>query len=78
MPDVYNKVTKLDAAVAGQLGDAMELRAKDPAQQAMLAAYLADLDLSDKAAVVEFGCGTGPQSRHGISVSPIVRATPDT
>jgi len=38
MPDVYNKVTELDATIAGQLGDAMELRAKDPAQQAMLAA----------------------------------------
>lgn len=63
MPDVYNKVTELDAAVAGRLGDAMELRAKDPAQQAMLAAYLADLDLPDKAAVVEIGCGTGAISR---------------
>jgi SAM-dependent methyltransferase len=59
LPDVYNKVTELDAAVGGQLADAMELRAKDPAQQAMLAAYLADLNLPDKAAVVEIGCGTG-------------------
>ena len=63
MPDVYNKVTELDAAVAGQLADAMELRAKDPAQQAMLAAYLAGLDLPDNAAVVEIGCGTGAISR---------------
>jgi ubiquinone/menaquinone biosynthesis C-methylase UbiE len=63
MPDAYNKVTELDAAVAGQLADAMELRAKDPAQQAMLAAYLTDLDLPDKAAVLEIGCGTGAISR---------------
>lgn len=63
MPDVYNAVTELDPAVAKQLGDAMELRATDPAQQAMLATYLDDLDLSDGARVVEIGCGTGAISR---------------
>jgi hypothetical protein len=45
MPDVYNAVTDLDPPVAQQLGDAMELRATEPAQQAMLTAYLDDLDL---------------------------------
>jgi SAM-dependent methyltransferase len=41
----------------------MELRARDPAQQAMLAAYLDGLDLPDRTAVVEIGCGTGAISR---------------
>jgi ubiquinone/menaquinone biosynthesis C-methylase UbiE len=63
MPDVYNAVTELDPAVAKQLGDAMELRATEPAQQAMLAAYLDDLDLPEGAKVVEIGCGTGAISR---------------
>jgi ubiquinone/menaquinone biosynthesis C-methylase UbiE len=63
MPDVYNAVTELDPAVAKQLGDAMELRATEPAQQAMLAAYLDDLDLPAGAKVVEIGCGTGAISR---------------
>jgi ubiquinone/menaquinone biosynthesis C-methylase UbiE len=63
MPDVYNAVTDLDPAVAKQLGDAMELRATEPAQQAMLAAYLDDLDLPEGVRVVEIGCGTGAISR---------------
>jgi SAM-dependent methyltransferase len=63
MPDVYNQITELDPAVARQLAEAMELRARDPAQQAMLAAYLDGLDLPDRAAVAEIGCGTGAISR---------------
>ena len=63
MPDVYNQITELDPALARQLAEAMELRARDPAQQAMLATYLDGLDLPDRAAVVEIGCGTGAISR---------------
>jgi len=43
MPDLYSAVTNLDPAVDKQLSDAMELRATEPAQQAMLAAYLEDI-----------------------------------
>jgi ubiquinone/menaquinone biosynthesis C-methylase UbiE len=63
MPDVYHTVTELDPAVAEQLAAAMELRATEPQQQAMLHSYLDDLDLPDRAEVVEIGCGTGAISR---------------
>jgi len=63
MPDVYNVVAELPQAVADQLADAMELRAADPQQQAMLATYLVDLDLPEGARVLEIGCGTGAISR---------------
>ena len=63
MPDVYRSVTELDPAVAEKLADAMELRATEPQQQAMLSDYLADLALPDRARVLEIGCGTGAISR---------------
>ena len=63
MPDFYNAVTDLDPAVAEQLGNAMELRALDPQQQAMLAAYLDDLILPGGERVLEIGCGTGAIAR---------------
>jgi ubiquinone/menaquinone biosynthesis C-methylase UbiE len=63
MPDVYNIVAQLNPAVAEQLADAMELRATDPQQQAMLSAYLDDLAMPDGAEVLEIGCGTGAISR---------------
>jgi ubiquinone/menaquinone biosynthesis C-methylase UbiE len=65
MPDAYSIVTELDPAVAEQLADAMELRATDPQQQAMLAAYLDDLAMPDGATVLEIGCGTGAQAPLG-------------
>ncbi|HEY3715564.1 MAG TPA: hypothetical protein VGL39_13645 [Jatrophihabitantaceae bacterium] len=63
MPDVYAEPSKVDAAVAEQLGNAMELRARDPQQQAMLTAYLDELAAPDGGRVLEIGCGyvqTGP------------------
>ena len=63
MPGFYNAVTDLDPAVAEQLGNAMELRALDPQQQAMLAAYLDDLILPGGERVLEIGCGTGAIAR---------------
>jgi ubiquinone/menaquinone biosynthesis C-methylase UbiE len=41
----------------------LELRAAEPAQQAMLESYLADLPLPDGARVLEVGCGTGAVAR---------------
>ena len=41
----------------------LELRAAEPAQQAMLEDYLADLPLPDGARVLEVGCGTGAVAR---------------
>jgi ubiquinone/menaquinone biosynthesis C-methylase UbiE len=63
MPDVYADVDNVDPAVAEQLGDAMELRAHDPQQQAMLASYLDEMSLPAAARVLEIGCGTGAISR---------------
>jgi arsenite methyltransferase len=63
MPDVYADVDNVDPAVAEQLGDAMELRARDPQQQAMLASYLDEMSLPAAARVLEIGCGTGAISR---------------
>ena len=69
MPDLYSAVTNLDPAVAKQLGDAMELRATEPAQQAMLAAYLEDIDLPDGAAVVEIECALRLARSSGTSLT---------
>ena len=49
--------------MAEQLGNAMELRAVDPQQQAMLAAYLDDLALPSGGRLLEIGCGTGAIAR---------------
>jgi trans-aconitate methyltransferase len=38
---------------------ALDLRAADPQQRAMLHTYLADVSLPPQARVVEVGCGTG-------------------
>jgi|RhiMetdeSRZDD1v2_1073273.scaffolds.fasta_scaffold02027_9 ubiquinone/menaquinone biosynthesis C-methylase UbiE len=63
MPDVYARITEVDAAAVEQVADAMELSAADPQHQAMVAAYLADLSLPGEARALEIGCGTGAISR---------------
>ena len=63
MPDVYHRITEADETIVEQLAAAMELRATEPAQQAMLAAYLDDAGLPDGARILEIGCGTGAISR---------------
>ena len=63
MPDVYSIITRVDAAIVAQVADAMEISAADPQHQAMVAAYLADLELSGGARVLEVGCGTGAIAR---------------
>jgi SAM-dependent methyltransferase len=63
MPDVYAAITEAPASVLEVLGDAMELRARDPQQQRMLADYLARIEFPAEAKVLEIGCGTGAISR---------------
>lgn len=63
MPDVYATISQADAAVVGQLAGILELRASDPQQQRMRAAYLSDVDFPPGARVAEIGCGTGPVAR---------------
>ena len=63
MPDVYVSIATADEAVQERLAEVLELRAAEPAQQAMLEDYLADLPLPDGARVLEVGCGTGVVAR---------------
>jgi ubiquinone/menaquinone biosynthesis C-methylase UbiE len=63
LPDVYAAITEADPAALARVGEAMEVSAADPQLQAMLAAYLDDLDLPGGARVVEVGCGTGAIAR---------------
>jgi ubiquinone/menaquinone biosynthesis C-methylase UbiE len=63
MPDVYSIITEVGSDVIDLVGDAMELRAADPQQQAMLAAYLGEVRFPDSARVLEVGCGTGAIAR---------------
>jgi ubiquinone/menaquinone biosynthesis C-methylase UbiE len=63
MPDVYATIAEADPELQQALAGVLELRAADPAQQAMLDEYTARLELPDGAAVLEVGCGTGAISR---------------
>ncbi|MCL4264164.1 MAG: methyltransferase domain-containing protein [Anaerolineae bacterium] len=63
MPDIYTKVTKAPSQTLMGLMDALELRAADPQQRAMLQTYLTDAALPQGARVLEVGCGTGAVTR---------------
>jgi ubiquinone/menaquinone biosynthesis C-methylase UbiE len=63
MPDVYSIITSVDPAVVTKVAEAMEVSAADPQHQAMVAAYLNDLDLVDGTRLLEIGCGTGAIAR---------------
>ncbi len=57
MPDIYTTVTEAPPQILAGLMAALELRAADPQQRAMLQAYLSDATLPPRARVL--GCGTG-------------------
>jgi ubiquinone/menaquinone biosynthesis C-methylase UbiE len=57
--DTYAHIAEADEAVQLQLADVLDLRASDPQQQAMLHAYLADVPPTERARVLDVGCGTG-------------------
>ena len=63
MPDVYATIAEVDPLVVRRLGDVLELRAAEPQQQALLRAYLGEVDFPRAAHVLEVGCGTGAVSR---------------
>jgi ubiquinone/menaquinone biosynthesis C-methylase UbiE len=63
MPDVYAVITEIDPEVVERVAEALEISAADPQHAAMVAAYLADLELADEARVLEVGCGTGAIAR---------------
>jgi len=63
MPDLYATITEVEPAVQERLAGVMELRAADPQQQAMLKAYISDIEFPKAARVLEVGCGTGAVTR---------------
>jgi SAM-dependent methyltransferase len=63
MPDVWSAVAELDAATQGRLADVLETRGADPQQQALRAAFLADVKIPPGASVLDVGCGTGVLTR---------------
>jgi SAM-dependent methyltransferase len=63
MPDIYTKVTEAPPQTLMGLMAALELRAADPQQRAMLQTYLTDAALPQGARVLEVGCGTGAVTR---------------
>ena len=63
MPDVYATIATADPAVVARLVQALEVRGTDPAQRAMLEAYLAEVAFPAGARVLDIGCGPGVQSR---------------
>jgi SAM-dependent methyltransferase len=74
MPDIYSKVTEAPSKILAGLMTALELRAADPQQQAMLHTYLTDAALPQGARVLEVGCGTGAVTRI-LATWPGVRET---
>ena len=63
MPDIYTNVTEAAPQILEGLMTALELRAADPPQRAMLHTYLTDAALPQGARVLEVGCGTGAVTR---------------
>ena len=63
MPDVYITITEAAPTILEGLMTALELRAADPQQRAMLDTYLTDAAIPQGARVLEVGCGTGAVTR---------------
>lgn len=63
MPDLYAAITEVEPEVQERLAGVLELRAADPQQQAMLRAYVSDVEFPTAARVLEVGCGTGAVTR---------------
>lgn len=86
MADVYSTIAAADHDVQEHLAQVLERRAADRQQREMLCSYLADIEFTRTAEVLEIGCGTGPVSRElaarlpagqvvGIDPSPVFLAT---
>lgn len=63
MPDVFADITNAPPDVLDAIVATLEMRASNPQLQAMLDAYLSELQLPDAARILEVGSGTGPVAR---------------
>jgi len=61
--DPYALIAQAQVSLQERLAQALELRAADAVQDAMLKSYLAELTLPQRARVLEVGSGTGAVSR---------------
>jgi ubiquinone/menaquinone biosynthesis C-methylase UbiE len=64
MPDVFSDITNAPADILEAIVDSLEKRAANPKLQAMLDAYLSEIDLPESAQTIEIGSGTGAVARH--------------
>jgi hypothetical protein len=55
MPDVYASIIEADPEFQRRLAEFIELRFADPRQQAMLRAYLSEIEFPQDAIVLEVG-----------------------
>jgi ubiquinone/menaquinone biosynthesis C-methylase UbiE len=63
MPDVYSNIAALDPAMQARLAEVLETRGADRQQQELRRTFLADVEFSAHARVLEVGCGTGVLTR---------------
>jgi ubiquinone/menaquinone biosynthesis C-methylase UbiE len=84
--DIYAAIADADNDVQERLAEVLERRAASRQQRDMLTAYLADIELSETADLLDAGCGTGAVSRElarrlaggkviGIDPSPVFLAS---
>lgn len=63
MTDVWAKVSELDELTQRRMADVLETRGADPRQREMRRAFLAGIELGERAELLEVGCGTGVLTR---------------
>jgi ubiquinone/menaquinone biosynthesis C-methylase UbiE len=63
MADVYATISDVDPTTAARLAEILELRAADPRHKAIVASYIAQIEFTPNARVIEIGCGTGAIAR---------------
>jgi ubiquinone/menaquinone biosynthesis C-methylase UbiE len=63
MPDVFADITNASPEVLDAIVDTLEKRAANPKLEAMLDAYLSEIELPNPAQILEVGSGTGAVAR---------------